>query len=336
VTEAFASRLLAHSRARGESAQAPGSHALTPRVLLDRAHRARHEGALSGGPLAGIREELELVDVGSPVEYWITDAREIARLKGIRDPQSVFLVGFESPERLIQKGEAQRLALKVRQDHHAVILVSVSLGLHRNDNFIEHVVQMLRDSSDGSRLDSELTLFTAAKIYGEFDFFFRVSCIDDESLRRFFEAIHDDAFGVSHVEVRSTLTDRFAVTRDYDRILERFRGRPYEIVLTWFERDPETDLFDRLQGYMDARDSGPRPVEILEVGEVIHHTPVYGIFICESLRDYAAFFSENDLRPTACRSHIGHIDQPSDAQLRYSLMHGVYVPSRSGSDPRAP
>ena len=54
------------------------------------------------------------------------------------------------------------MTIKVRQDHHAMILVSVSLGLHRNDNFIEHVVQMLRDSSDGNRLDSELTLCAAA------------------------------------------------------------------------------------------------------------------------------------------------------------------------------
>ena len=85
---------------------------------------------------------------------------------------------------------------------------------------------------------------------------------------------------------------------------------------------------DHLRGYMDREDREPRPVEILEVGEVIHHTPVYAIFICESLRDYASFFVENGLRPTACRSHIGHVDQPADAQLRYSLMSGVYVPSR--------
>ena len=120
-----------------------------------------------------------------------------------------------------------------------------------------------------------------------------------------------------------TVTDRFAVTGEYDRILERFEGRPYEMVLTWFERDPETDLFDRLRGSMDRGDAGPRPVEILEVGEVIHHTPVYAIFICESLRDYAAYFVDNGLRPTACRSHIAHVGQPADAQLRYSLMSGV-------------
>lgn len=335
MTEAFAGALLAHSRPRAESEQSPGAHGVAARTLLDRAHLARHRGALSAGPLTGIREAFELVEFGSPLEFWITDAREIARLKGIDDAQSAFLLSFEDTESLARRGESQRLTIKVRQDHHAVILASVSLGGHRNDNFIEHVVQMLRDSSDGNRLDSELTLCVAAKIYGEFDFFFRVSCIDDQSLRRFFQAIHDDAFGVRHVEVRSTLTDRFAVTRDYDRIRAHFAGRPYEMVLTWFEQDPEADLFDRLQGYMERNDSAPRPVEILEVGEVIHHTPFYGIFLCESLSAYAAFFEENGLRPTACRSHIGHIGHPSDAQLRYSLMSGVYVPSRLGSGPPA-
>ena len=105
-------------------------------------------------------------------------------------------------------------------------------------------------------------------------------------------------------------------------------NRPYEIVLTWFERDHSRDLFADLRHIMERDDAGRRPVDILEVGEVIHHTPVYAIFICESLRDYAAFFAEHGLRPTACRSHVGHIDQPADAQLRYSLMSGVYLPRR--------
>ena len=237
-------------------------------------------------------------------------------------------MSFRSPEELVARGDVQRLTIKVRQDHHAVILVNVTHGGRANDDYIEHVVQMLRDSSDGDRLDSELTLLAAAKIYGEFDFFFRVSCIDDASLRRFFGAIHDDSYGVSHVEVRSTLTDRIHITRRYGRVLEHFEGQPHELVLTWFERDVEQDLFELFRAEMEAPDAEVRPVEILEVGEVIHHTPVYAIFICESMRDYAAFFARHGVRPTACRSHVGHIDGPADAQLRYSLMSGVYTPRR--------
>ena len=315
TTEAFVTALLAHST------EAASSDAQT---LLDRARVARHIGARSASPLRGIAEGYRL----RSVDYWFTDAREIARLKGISSAQSVFLLSFEGPEGLIARGEPQRLTIKVRQDHHAVILASISLGKHLNDNYIEHIVEKLRDATEGNRLDSELTLCVAAKIYGEFDFFFRVSCIDDESLRRFFHAIHDDSFGVSHVEVRATLTDRFAVNRKYDQIFQRFTDRPYEIVLTWFERDHSRDLFADLRHIMERDDAGARPVDILEVGEVIHHTPVYAIFICESLRDYAAFFTEHGLRPTACRSHVGHIDQPADAQLRYSLMSGVYLPRR--------
>ncbi len=336
VTERFVSELLARSTPQGERGAAAGSHGLDSRRVLERAHLARHFGAQSPGPLQGTCEELEIADGDARIEYWLTDAREIARMKGIPETQSAFLISFESPASLIERGSPQRLTIKVRQDHHAVILVNVALGSHLNDDYIEHVVHMLREASDGSRLDSEVTLCVAAKIYGEFDFFFRVACIDDASLRRFFEAIHDEAFGVSHVEVRSILTDRFAVTQRYDRILEHFGGRPYEIVLTWFQRDPESDLFEQFLGHMDREDLELRPVEILEVGEVIHHMPVYAIFICESLRDYAAFFRENGLRPTACRSHIGHIDRPGDAQLRYSLMSGVYIPRRPAAPPRRP
>ena len=216
--------------------------------------------------------------------------------------------------------------MALAEDFHAVILASVAVGGHVNDNYIEHVVQMLRDSSEGTRLDSEVTLFAAAKFYGEFDFFFRVSCIDDTSLRRFFDAINDDAFGVSHVEVHSTLTDRFAVTPRYDRIIEHVSDRPYELIFAWFERDSQDDLFERFRRQMNEDTPELRPIEILETGEVIRHMPVYGLFICESLRDYASFFTENGLRPTACRSHIGHIGRPADAQLRYSLMSGVYLP----------
>ncbi len=320
ATRAFVDEMLACSTA---PEHAPENVAGDTQTLLDRAHLARHFGALSSGPLQGISESYRVGDL----DFWLTDAREIARLKGISDVQSAFLLSFESPASLIARDEPQRLTIKVRQDHHAVILASIDLGRHFNDNYIEHVVNKLRDSGDGNRLDSELTLCVAAKIYGEFDFFFRVSCIDDESLRRFFHAIHDDSFGVSHVEVRSALRDRFAVTHRYDEVFDRFDGRPYEIVLTWFEREPTRDLFEELVSIMDG-EPGPQPVEILEVGEVIHHTPVYAIFVCESLKDYAAFFSRNSLRPTACRSHVGHIDQRSDAQLRYSLMSGVYVPRR--------
>ena len=328
VTECFVAELLARSTPQGERRAAAGSHGLDSGLVLERAHLARHFGARSQGPLQGTCEELEIADGDARIEYWLTDAREIARMKGIPEAQSAFLISFESPESLIERGSPQRLTIKVRQDHHAVILVNVALGSRPNDDYIEHVVHMLREASDGSRLDSEVTLCVAAKIYGEFDFVFRVSCIDDISLRRFFEAIHDESFGVNHVEVRSTLTDRFAVTQHYDRILERFGGKPYEIALTWFQRDPENDLLEQFLGYMDREDPQLRAVEILEVGEVIHHMPIYAIFICESLRDYAAFFRDNGLRPTACRSHIGHIDRPGDAQLRYSLMSGVYIPRR--------
>lgn len=326
ISQTFAAELLA--RSVDPSAPKPAEHGLEPRTLLNRAHIARHFGALEPGPMQGLSEHFQLAEDSGVIDYWITDAREIARLKGIEDAQSTFALSFESPESLVERGEGQRLTIKVRQDHHAVILVSIRHGRDRNDSYIEHVVQMLRDSSDGSRLDSELTLWAAAKIYGEFDFFFRVSCIDDQSLRRFFRAIHDESFGVSHVEVRSTLSDRFAVSRRYNEVLERFEGKPYELVLAWFEREPDRDLFEMFRDQMEREDSAPRPVEILEVGEVIHHTPVYAILICESIRDYAAFFPENGLQPTATRSHIGHIDQPGDAQLRYSLMSGVYAPRR--------
>lgn len=315
VTESFITALLACSTASEAAAR-------DAEALLHRAHMARHRGALSAGPLTGISEAYRL----GTLDYWVTDAREIARLKGISNARSVYALSFESQDALVARGEQQRLTIKVRQDHHAVILASISLGGDENDNYIEHVVEKLRDSSDGNRLDSELTLCIAAKVYGEFDFFFRVSCIDDESLRRFFDAIHADSFGVSHVEVRSTVADRFAVTRNYARIFARFAGRPFEIVLTWFERDPSRDLFETLKRVMHCDGNATRAVEILEVGEVIHHTPVYAIFVCDSLRDYAAFFVEHGLRATACRSHVGHIGQPADAQLRYSLMGGVYLP----------
>ena len=319
VTASFAIELMGHADTRLDS-----------KMLLDQAHVARHSGALIAEPLIGINEHFRL---GS-IDYWITDAREISRLKGIAQTGKVFALTFESPESLLARGERQRLTIKVRQDRHAVILARISLAQNLNDNYIEHVVGKLRDSNDGSVLDSELTLFAAAKVFGEFDFFFRVSCIDDKSLRRFFDAIHADSFGVSHVEVRSIVADRFAVSRHYDRIFERFARRPFEIVLTWFERITERDLFGELCQILEREDAGGDRVELLEVGEVIHHTPVYAVFICEDLRDYAAFFTDHGLSPTACRSHVGHVDRPADAQLRYSLMSGIYQPRKISTQKR--
>ena len=321
VTEAFLVDLIAHSN---ESQIKPRD----PQAIMEEAHIARHRGALSGEPLIGISEALRFDDL----DYWVTDARDIARMKGIAKTRQVFSLAFESPESLIARNELQRLTIKVRQDRHAVILASISLGKNLNDNYIEHVVEKLRDSTSGSRLDSEITLFAAAKVYGEFDFFFRVSCIDDVSLRRFFDAIRADSFGVSHIEVRSTITDRLAATRHYDRIFRRFNGKPYEIVLTWFERIPSRDIFAELKSILEREDAGSHPVELLEVGEVIHHAPVYAIFFCDTLRDYAAFFEEHRLSPTGCHSHVGHIDRPADAQLRYSLVNSVYLPRLLSND----
>jgi hypothetical protein len=330
VTECFMAELLLHSTTEDDAApsdgSAPGSRT---QDLVAWAHLAREEAARRPRPMTGIAVPLELTDGSSQLAYWITDAREIARLKGIPDNQRVFLLGFESPDELVQRGQRQRLTIKVRQDHHAVILASVSLAPGKNDDYIDFVLEMLGDSSEARRLESELTLCAAAKIYGEFDFFFRVSCIDDESLRRFFEVINAEKFGVDSVEVRSTVADRFFVNPRYDRILEHFGERPYALVLTWFQRDPESDLFLRFADSMEAG-TGERvgPVEILETGEVIHHRPVYCIFICDSLAAYADFFATSGLNPTGCRSHIGQISRPGDAQLRYSLMSGVWVPPR--------
>ena len=321
VTESFLSTLM-------DSPAVSQVVPLEPQEILERAHVARHVGALSGDSLVGISESFRFDDV----DFWVTDARDIARLKGIERTRQVFAIAFESPESLIERDELQRLTIKVRQDRHAVILASISLGKNLNDNYIEHVIEKLRDSATGSRLDSEITLFAAAKVYGEFDFFFRVSCIDDVSLRRFFDAIRADSFGVSHVEVRSTITDRLAATRRYDRIFSQFSGKPYEIVLAWFERIPSRDIFAELKLILDREDAGSHPVALLEVGEVIHHAPVYAIFVCDSLRDYAAFFEQHRLSPTGCRSHVGHIDRPADAQLRYSLVNSVYLPRRLPND----
>jgi hypothetical protein len=320
ATERFAAELLRQSE------PAPGVTALD---LVRAAHAAREAAAEVPRPGAPIREARTLACDAARLDYWITDAREVARLKGIPESQRLFLLAFESPDALVARGQRARLTLKVRQDHHAVVLAKVSLGPGRNDDYIDFVLETFADSDRGSRLESELTLCAAAKIYGEFDFFFRLSCIDDESLRRFFEAIQHERFGVESVEVRSTIADRFYVSPHYERILEHHRGRPEVLVLTWFERD-RGDLFQRL---VYAMEEGPgervRPVEILEAGEVIHHTPVYALFLCESLAAYASFFAERDLSPTACRSHIGQVSRPGDVRLRYGLMSGVWVPSRS-------
>lgn len=321
VTESFLASVIAHSHESENEKR-------DPQEILQHAHVARHRGALSGDPLVGISEAFRFDDL----EYWVTDARDIARMKGIASTRRVFALAFESPESLIARNELQRLTIKIRQDRQAVILASISLAKNLNDNYIEHVVDKLRDTTNGSRLDSEITLFAAAKVYGEFDFFFRVSCIDDVSLRRFFDAVRADSFGVSHIEVRSTITDRLAATRHYDRIFRRFSGKPYEIVLAWFERIPSRDIFAELKLILEQDDAGNNPVELLEVGEVIHHTPVYAIFVCDTLRDYAAFFDQHGISPTGCRSHVGHIDRPADAQLRYNLVNSVYLPRRLSNE----
>lgn len=321
VTTTFMRDVLAHSILEAGTP-------VDPAGLLDEAHVARHGAALTAGPLRGVAHTLRLDDL----DLWVTDAREIGRLKGLEETREVFALTFESPESLSARGAVQRLTIKVRQDHHAIILASISLTGSLNDNYIGHIVDKLREAGGNSRLDSELTLLAAAKIYGEFDFFFRVSSIDDESLRRFFHAVRADSFGVSHLEVRSAVGNRFAITRRYTEIFERFCGHPYEIVLTWFEPVPGRNVFDELREFVDRRADSVAAVEILEVGEVIHRTPVYAIFVCASLRDYAAFFTAHGLTPTACRSHVGHISRPGDAQLRYSLRSGVFLPRSPVAD----
>ena len=135
--------------------------------------------------------------------------------------------------------------------------------------------------------------------------------------------------GVQHVEVRSTVTNRFIANGHFDAIYERFRGRPFNMVLAWFERHPERDLFEEFKSLLLTRDHRVPDIEVLEVGEVIHHTPVYAIFACENISDYVAFFRRHQLKQTTCHSYISHVEKDVDAQLRYSLLSGLYLPPRS-------
>lgn len=327
AAERFVAELLRHCAPPAGAASAPRPDT---GELVRTAHAAREAAAEQPRPGAALSLPLALLDSAGRIDCWITDAREITRLKGLPESQRLFLLSFEAPDALEARGQGARLHLKLRQDHHAIVLARVSLEPGRNDDYIDSVLETFGDAGRGTRLGSELTLYAAAKIYGEFDFFFRVSCIDDESLRRFFETIHDSRFGVDGVEVRSTIADRFHLTPRYERILEHFRQRPHELVLTWFAREPGSDLFLRfVEGMEGAPGDRVQPVEILETGEVIHHRPVYAIFLCENLAAYAEFFREHGLRATACRSHVGQISRPGDVRLRYGLMGGVWVSRKS-------
>ena len=154
VTDAFMSELM-------REATLPSGAACDSQALLDRARLARHSGALSPERLRGIEQPLTLNDI----HCWVTDAREIARLKGIGQSRRVYALAFERPQALIDRGDKQRLTIKVRQNHHAVILASISLAETVNDDYIEHVVAKLRDGSHGNQLDSEVTLIAAANMH---------------------------------------------------------------------------------------------------------------------------------------------------------------------------
>lgn len=294
-----------------------------PAALLQKAHAARHDGASRDQPLRGICEQFDF----QGKDLWITDAREVPRLKGVGKTCNVFAVTATEPTALAERGCGERLTIKLRQDHNAVILARISSDNSDNDNFIAHVVDRLRDASDGNRLDSEITLFLAAKIFGEFDFFFRVSCIDDESLRRFLATIKHEEIGVEHLEVRSMVTNRFLATRHHARIYDRFRGKHYHIVMAWFDHHPQRDLFEYFRTLIGQESVSEQAVEILEIGEVIHHTPVYAVLACEEISDYVDFFSIHGLRQTACHSYIGHVRSDADAQMRYSLLSGIFNPT---------
>ena len=173
ATERFVAELLRFSEGSGGGTQGADDETRSETQEIHQAAReARRRAARSSQPMLGIGLQLELSGEGSYLECWITDARKITRLKGIPDDQTVFLISFQSPESLLRRNQRQRLTIKVRQDHHAVILARVSLEQQRNDNYIEHVINMLENSNLGSHLQSEITLFAAAKIYGDFDFFF--------------------------------------------------------------------------------------------------------------------------------------------------------------------
>ena len=70
VTDAFMSELM-------REATLPSGAACDSQALLDRARLARHSGALSPERLRGIKQPLTLNDI----HCWVTDAREITRLK---------------------------------------------------------------------------------------------------------------------------------------------------------------------------------------------------------------------------------------------------------------
>lgn len=276
-------------------------------------------------------------------EIWIPDARRVGHLRGIDDAQDVFLLAMEDPGTLASDCRHE-LRVKLDQGYHAVIMVNLSVQHGRSENYIRDVRETLEppdgvvveagylNSRPPERMDSKLTLCVAAKVFGIYDFFFRVSCADDRALHEFFRKLQGiENYTIEGIEVRQTVRNRFWVNRNWDKILAEYRGSggdgSYNLILTWFEEHGHRDLFEEF--YERAREGveRARDVHILECGEVVHHTPIYALFICRDLSAYEGFFDEAKLHKTKSTSYIVHTPDPSErfCLLRYQLVNGIYI-----------
>ncbi len=289
---------------------------------------------------------------GAPI--WITDARRITQLKGIDDPQDVCLISLTDPRKLPPEDHAER-RIKLEQAYHAVIMVNASMEPRFITNYIDAVRDVLEPVTRGpggdekpdmdKRLDSELTLCVAAKIYGAYDFFFRVSCCGDLSLKRFFRELQTlPTYNVDAIDIRQTVRDRFWVNRSFDTILNKYewprsaqQGEPPPkrscmLLLTWFEQHVGMDLFQVFYDLMREDEGKDEPAQaekqlhILEAGEVIHHTPIYTLTICDSLIDYEEFLTSEHLNNTKTTTHIVHTPEEGFCLLRYHLVKGIFIP----------
>ncbi len=286
-----------------------------------------------------------------PVYVWLTDARAVTRLKGIPQPQDLFLLSFEDPNAAIgatqrrRQHESPRLSrrfrIKLRQNFHAVVMVGISLDPGQSDDDVpQDISHLVRALEKGGRyhLDAELTLCVAAKVYGDFDFMFRVSCVDDVSLRHFFETIQsDERYKVGSIDIRQTLNGRFWVNPDYEGILERWgtsnARKPASkagvddchVILTWFDRDPNRDLLGYFVNYGSPNGKRLDGVDVLEAGEVLHHRPFYALLLCRSLSRYEEFFRHARISSTTAQSYIALPPTPRNVQLRYHLVDGIFI-----------
>lgn len=271
----------------------------------------------------------------SETKIIIDDCVSLKNLKGLENQEKCFLLTFNPSKRNIAPSR-----IKLKQNNHAIIMVKLSIQPKSSEN---DIIENLCKYSDEA-LESEFTLCVGGAVYGQYDFFFRISYSNDEALEKFHAEIQKQTYNTSKVDIRKTTNKKFIVDKNAKKIQNVLGDitltKKWTIILVWFEYEEGKKLFNKFKTFIESQADinenmlektlkkrlASKKIYILEGGSLIYKYSDYVLLVAESMAEYDKFIDSLSISNAGRITYIIHSPwEKKYFKLQYDRMDGIIL-----------